>query len=353
LSTEQTNSTQTIEANQKAERPLITFALIAYNQEQFIEEAVQGALSQTYSPLEIILSDDGSSDRTFAIMTRMARVYNGPHTIILNRNEPNIGLVSHFNKITSQLSHGQLIVIAGGDDVSTPSRTEILWHAWENTGRKAYAISSRRTVIDENGRVLGKSPAFQTGLCKETLFDILEFRFNNLFGATMAYHREIFEGFYPLSEACTEDCNTYLRARILGPLLQVNEILVKYRRSATSMTNLRNLRQSFLKRIHIHQMFWRQAMLDFSSPLARQHLTHDTLQEVMENCTRNIKSYDQRKNFANTKVMVRIYCWVKMLTNSSIKESLIYLLVFILPKSTYFFAKRLWNISGRGQGIIE
>lgn len=33
------------------DRPLITFALFAYNQEQYIEEAVQGALSQTYSPL--------------------------------------------------------------------------------------------------------------------------------------------------------------------------------------------------------------------------------------------------------------------------------------------------------------
>jgi glycosyltransferase involved in cell wall biosynthesis len=49
------------------ERPLITFALFAYNQEQFIAEAVQGALSQTYSPLEIILSD-WSADSTFHVM---------------------------------------------------------------------------------------------------------------------------------------------------------------------------------------------------------------------------------------------------------------------------------------------
>ena len=49
-------------------RPLITFALFAYNQEKYIEEAVQGAFLQTYSPLEIILSDDGSTDRTFEII---------------------------------------------------------------------------------------------------------------------------------------------------------------------------------------------------------------------------------------------------------------------------------------------
>ena len=50
------------------DRPLVTFALFAYNQEQHIREAVDGAFSQTYEPLEIILSDDCSTDRTFEIM---------------------------------------------------------------------------------------------------------------------------------------------------------------------------------------------------------------------------------------------------------------------------------------------
>lgn len=75
------STTQIVESCQ--DRPLITFALFAYNQEQFIEEAVQGAFSQTYSPLEIILSDDGSSDQTFAIISRMESEYCGPHKIIL------------------------------------------------------------------------------------------------------------------------------------------------------------------------------------------------------------------------------------------------------------------------------
>mgnify|MGYP005853322247 CR=1 FL=1 len=47
------------------DRPLVTFALFAYNQEQYIREAVEGAFSQTYEPLEMILSEDCSNDRTF------------------------------------------------------------------------------------------------------------------------------------------------------------------------------------------------------------------------------------------------------------------------------------------------
>jgi glycosyltransferase involved in cell wall biosynthesis len=59
------------------DRPLVTFALFTYNRERYIREAVEGAFSQTYSPLEIILSDDCSSDSTFEIIREMAGAYVG------------------------------------------------------------------------------------------------------------------------------------------------------------------------------------------------------------------------------------------------------------------------------------
>lgn len=44
------------------DRPGVTFALLVYNQEQYIHAAVESAFAQTYEPLEIILSDHCSSD---------------------------------------------------------------------------------------------------------------------------------------------------------------------------------------------------------------------------------------------------------------------------------------------------
>ena len=61
------------------ERPLVTFALLAYNQERFVREAVRAAFEQTYRPLEIILSDDCSQDGTFEVLMNMAQSYTGPH----------------------------------------------------------------------------------------------------------------------------------------------------------------------------------------------------------------------------------------------------------------------------------
>ena len=102
--------------------PLVTFVLLAYNQEKYIREAVEGAFSQTYSPLEIILSDDCSKDRTFEIMSKMKEMYNGPHRIILNRNQTNLGIGRHYNRVM-ELSSGEIVELAAGDDISLPWRT--------------------------------------------------------------------------------------------------------------------------------------------------------------------------------------------------------------------------------------
>ena len=103
------------------DRPLVTFALFAYNQEQYIREAVEGAFSQTYEPLEIILSDDCSSDRTFEIMQEMAAAYEGPHEVRVRRSQLNRGISSHFKEVIEQ-SSGHYIVLAAGDDISLPER---------------------------------------------------------------------------------------------------------------------------------------------------------------------------------------------------------------------------------------
>src|SRR4051794_34557301 len=106
----------------RRERPAVTFFVMTYNQSRFVREAVQGALAQTYQPLEILFSDDCSTDGTFEIIQETVKNYSGPHTIVLNRNERNLGVSEHLNKIVA-LANGELIIAADGDDVSNPHRT--------------------------------------------------------------------------------------------------------------------------------------------------------------------------------------------------------------------------------------
>ena len=102
-----------------AERPLVSFFVTAYRQEQFVRAAIEGAFAQTWQPLEILLSDDCSPDGTLRVMQEMAAAYTGPHKVILNRNPKNLGIVPHVDRIM-ELTSGELMVQNAGDDVSVP-----------------------------------------------------------------------------------------------------------------------------------------------------------------------------------------------------------------------------------------
>src|SRR4051812_14586565 len=120
-------------------KPLLSFCLVAYNQAAFIRDAVEAALSQTYSPLEIILSDDCSSDVTFEIIREVASAYSGPHLVRVNRTARNCGLCQHVNQV-AELARGELIIVAAGDDISLPERSQLTLEAWEDSGRLATSI---------------------------------------------------------------------------------------------------------------------------------------------------------------------------------------------------------------------
>lgn len=216
-------------------KPLLTFAIAAYNQEKFIREAVESALAQTYSPLEIILSDDCSPDRTFEIMSEMGKAYRGPHKIVLNRNPSNFGLGKHVNRIL-ELVHGEFLVVAAGDDVSLPNRTEVVHNAWERSGRKARVVQCGTIDIDDAGRLL-RSPedTAQAGgnECSEqrpALGSYVSTLRPGIFGCALGYDPALFRIFGPLPDALIHEDNVIaLRALIFGPMLFVKARLLKRR----------------------------------------------------------------------------------------------------------------------------
>ncbi|NDV89038.1 glycosyltransferase [Aurantimonas aggregata] len=143
-------------------RPLVTFAVFAYNQERYIREAVEGAFAQTYEPLEIILSDDCSRDRTFNIMQDMAANYKGPHVVRVRRNANNIATFGHLMSVCRE-SAGEYIVVAAGDDISHAERTtKIVSFMLRNRLSAASSIAERFAGEGGNNRSLGLTTPIYT-----------------------------------------------------------------------------------------------------------------------------------------------------------------------------------------------
>ncbi len=207
--------------------------IIAYNQEQYIRQAIEGALSQTYQPLEIILSDDCSGDGTYEIIQEIAGEYSGPHQIRTNRNEHNLGIGGHVSRLM-EMAGGELIVVAAGDDVSLPERVERMCQEYRDSGGTAMSIYSSFTVIDEHGKEQGivRKPPRKDG-------DDVESRIRAISacGCSHSWHRSVFDIFGPMLPGTVyEDKTIAFRSAMLGEIRYVDEPLVLYRRHPENIT---------------------------------------------------------------------------------------------------------------------
>lgn len=229
-----------------SQKPLVSYVLTAYNIENFIEESVNCAFAQTYSPLEIILSDDCSTDKTFEIMQKMANEYTGPHKILLNRNEKNLGITQHMNKAYLELANGEIIIAAHGDDISLPERTEKSL-AFLNANPNFTACSFGIHAINEYGKFLPEHSAFVKEL------HTYEFNTNsvaNIPAPSRAFYKKTLTLFGPLNSDCpTEDELISFRSLLLGKNAFLPEIMVKYRKHANSSSNPKNFSKFPLEKI--------------------------------------------------------------------------------------------------------
>lgn len=207
--------------------PLVTFALLSYNQEHCIGRAVAAALSQTYSPLEIILSDDCSSDRSFEIMQRAAAEYRGPHRIVLNRNPRNLNTGAHID-VVGKLAKGELIVKADGDDISLPRRVEVMAQRWMELGCKPVALYSACQLMDANANIVEPRIDAPSKVNNDKV--TIARGDSDFLGASSAVSRSVFEAFPPIQRNVVfEDRVLPFRALLLGGVVSyIDEKLVQY-----------------------------------------------------------------------------------------------------------------------------
>lgn len=248
------------------EAVLASFVVIAYNQENYIRDAIDGAFYQTYSPLEIILSDDCSTDSTFEIMKSMAAVYRGPHTIRLNRNERNLGIASHFNKVFD-LIESDFFIGAAGDDISLPNRVERIMCEFQRHPDWMAVASSVQLFGDKEEIVITANPNR-----RKTLFELC-IDPPSPRGCAAAYRRELYDKF-PLLHPKTlaEDIAYTFRAGLLGVSASVSDVLVKYRVSINSVSLGGTTHRDELRKVELLTGGCRQRIADFDCIFSRQSL---------------------------------------------------------------------------------
>lgn len=273
--------------------PLLSFLIYSYNQEQFIKEAIEGALSQTYNPLQIILSDDNSEDRTFEIMREMSEAYFGDKKIVLHQCRNNLGTRMHLNEAIS-LAEGEFIILAAGDDISIPERTQLVYNCYIESGKKTKAILSDYMVINNEGKKKNGS------YIPSPPFSYSRFISNkwSSYGATQSIHKDVFDFFGPLSFGFYEDQIIAHRALLLGGVEYIPLKLVKHRRHESNVSH-RNINN--LKAFKRQEIFGDTDNIQANTEILTDYLCfkHITVEEIKKN---DLKGIYRRINFANLSV---------------------------------------------------
>ncbi len=216
----------------ESDRPSVTFALFAYNQNKYIQAAVTAALEQSYSPLEIIISDDCSTDNTFEIIENLARNYDGPNTLIITKNSENLGTARHVNKVL-EMASGEFIVMAAGDDISKPNRTEFLVNAWLTTGKADCSIFTNAIVI--NGRSEQCGTFYNNPTPSLNVNDFIKTETCWAGGFSQGFPISLYKKYGPITpETFQEDGAISFRALLNSGIKYFDEVTVLYRRHANN-----------------------------------------------------------------------------------------------------------------------
>ncbi len=98
------------------DKPILSVILPAYNAEKYIKQAINSILQQTFTEFELIIADDGSTDKTRQIINSYT-----DSRIIASHNESNQGKVQTVNRLV-KITKGYYLTIHDADDYSHLAR---------------------------------------------------------------------------------------------------------------------------------------------------------------------------------------------------------------------------------------
>jgi len=135
--------------------PLVTINIPTFNQEKYIARAIESCLAQDYPNLEIIVSDDCSTDNTYSI----AKSFESENLKVF-RNPQNIGRVKNYRHSLYQLSRGEWVANLDGDDqYNDPTFiSEAISQLQKNANCVMYAAAA--STLEETTGQISHSPIY-------------------------------------------------------------------------------------------------------------------------------------------------------------------------------------------------
>lgn len=133
-------------------QPLVSILTPTYNHEKFIGQCIESVLAQTYPHWELIIIDDGSTDKTEEVIAQ----YRDKRIKYIRQNNVGIWKLGETYNKAIQRSQGEFIAFIDGDDFWPPYKLEKQLTAFE---RQEVVLSwGKAAIMNSEGRTITVSP---------------------------------------------------------------------------------------------------------------------------------------------------------------------------------------------------
>lgn len=218
---------------------LVSVVIPAYNFEQYVGETIESALAQTYSAIEVVVVNDGSTDGT-------AQVIAGFGDRVRQITKQNGGLATARNRGIKE-ARGELLVFLDADDLLEPQAVETMCAALAAQPPDFALIACHYSVIDPDGNSLSDSPntmdeaSIENSAGWEVSYRDLVMR--NRFSPIVLVRREVIveKGMFDMSfgtaEQGSEDRDLWIRLAQNRRIWMLESVLAKKRIHPENMSS--------------------------------------------------------------------------------------------------------------------
>lgn len=239
---------------------MVSVVLGTFNGGKFLVQQLESILAQSYQPLELIISDDASTDNTPQILKQ----YENRPGIRIYYQEENLGLSANYS-FAASLAKGELIAFSDQDDIWKEDKIEKLVKGI----REFHLIYSDSMLISETGESLDKKLSDLKQMYSGT-DSRGHFLYSCVWGHGMMVTRQLLENSLPFPSEVHHDTWITYKAFHLGGIKYLDDTLTFYRQYETSTTNSIQLKNGKARQARYHayreKLQWVSIMKQYERP---------------------------------------------------------------------------------------
>lgn len=234
--------------------PVVTYVIACYNHAEYIAEAIESIVKQSYSEIELIVIDDGSSDNSGVEIEKLIQKCKKRFVRFEYRANKNQGLCRSLNEAIAW-SEGSYFACLASDDFIYPEKVaEQVNYLEKNTN--CAAVFGNVNIVNEKGQVIHK---YRPKKASYGFYDVL-MHFHYLPAATQLMRLSVLKQVrgYPV-DIKIEDWYMWLKMSELGlQLHRLPKVVAGYRRHASNTSGqieiMHNGRLDVLSRFNLGRL---------------------------------------------------------------------------------------------------